>query len=391
MLQYLEVGEAKEMVGVHLAPDGNQEKQVEELVKKAQSWASYIKSAHLGHEATWKALQTTIIKSIEYPLVACTLSKEECISVMTPVLDAALPRSNFAARFARASLYGPVQYQGMGLHNPYISQGIRHIKDIVEQVWKNTVTGQLIQGTIESAQLESGLYSPIFWNPQKIKWWNTGNTWIIQTHQFCCEHKISIQTGDAILPQCVEDRSIMAEFDKLGYTKTEMRNLNRCRLYLQVTSLSEITNGRGTQIVFDRHPRKSNEMHWPHQGRPTNTMWTEWENALQKCFGNNTQVLQQALGHWTVTSTEYHEWEWFLGIDDALYQYTDGKWIQYASPGPRRTRSKQYTQDPNSPIFLRQPCEMQRTTVVATGQYLMHTGVRDWHQEDPVKGTTFEA
>ena len=391
VLPYLEVGEAKEMVGVHLAPDGNQDKQVEELAKKAQRWASYIKSAHLGHEATWTALQTTIIKSIEYPLVACTLSKEECITVMTPILDAALPRANIAARFARASLYGPIQYQGLGLHNPYISQGIRHIKDIVEQQWKNTVTGQLIQGTIESAQLESGLYCPIFWNPREINWWNTSNTWIIQTHQFCCEHKISIQTGKAITPQCEGDRSIMAELDKQGYTKAEMCNFNRCRLYLQVTSLSEITNGKGTQMVFDRSPRKSNRMFWPHQGKPQNTMWTEWEKALQKCFGNNSKRLQTALGPWTVPPTEYMEWEWFVGIDDALYQYTNRQWRQYASPGRSRTRNKRYTQDPNSPIFLQPPCDMQRTTVIATGMYLMHTGVRDWYHEEPAQDTSFNS
>lgn len=377
-LKYLEVSEAQEMVGVFLAPDGSQNTQAEELRKKARLWAAYIKSAHLGHEATWKALQTTILKSIEYPLVASTLSKQECISIMTPVLDAALPRSNIAARFARDVLYGPIRYQGMGLHNPYITQGIRHVKDIVEQTWKGTTSGKLIKCSIESAQLESGLYEPIFWKPRKISWWTTTNTWIIDTHDFCRDNGISIKIGETIRPQCTRDWSIMESFEQQGYTKSEIRTLNLCRLYLQVTSLSEVTNGRGTQILQERKPRKSNPYTWPMQGNPTPSMWKEWDLALQKCFGNNTAVLNQPLGKWECSQDEFYEWEWFVGTDGSLYQQIENQWIPYNAVQNSRTRGKRFVQEIDSPIFSQRPCEMYRTVVRRSGPYYTHTGVRDW-------------
>ena len=308
------------MVGVILAPDGSQGKQAEELKRRARRWASYIKSAHLGHEATWKALHTTILKSIEYPLVACTLSKQDCVSILAPVLDAALPRSNVAAKFARDVLYGPISYQGMGLHNPYITQGVRHIKDIVEQTWKGTTSGRLIQCSLEAAQLESGLYKPIFWNPKEILWWNTTNTWILDTYEFCIKNLISIKIGKSINPSCNGDQSIMAKMAQQGYTARELTSLNLCRIYLQVTSLSEVTNGRGTLILQERKPRKSNQYKWPIQGDPTTAMWKDWDIALQRCFGSDTLELNQPLGSWVCTEVEYYEWEWFVGTDGNLYQ-----------------------------------------------------------------------
>ena len=87
------------MVGVFLAPDGNQKEQLVELRKKAQRWAAYLKCARLDYESTWIALKTTIIKSIEYPLAATTLQKDAIRSIMHPVLSAALPRANIAKNF----------------------------------------------------------------------------------------------------------------------------------------------------------------------------------------------------------------------------------------------------------------------------------------------------
>jgi hypothetical protein len=49
------------------------------LREKAEAWRDNINSGHLNKEDAWQALETTIMKTLQYPLKALTLSQEECI------------------------------------------------------------------------------------------------------------------------------------------------------------------------------------------------------------------------------------------------------------------------------------------------------------------------
>jgi hypothetical protein len=42
---------------------------------------------------------------------------------------------------------------------------------------------------------------------------------------------------------------LMEAFMHNGYKGKELRELNKCRLYLQCTNLADITNGKGNKIL----------------------------------------------------------------------------------------------------------------------------------------------
>ena len=377
-LTNLSYDKAKEMVGVFLAPDGNQKEQASELLLKAQKWSAYVKSGRLDHESTWTALRTTIVKSIEYPLAATSLTQQECISIMDPVLKAALPRANIVQNFARAVLYGPVQYQGMGLHDPYISQGIRHIKDIVDQQWKKTMSGNIITTSIEAAQLEAGLYGPLFHHQIQIDWFNTTNTWIVHTLEFCQNNGIRIErTGPTLSSNCQYDTSLMEVFLQYGCTKAQMKALNRCRLEHQVVSVSDLVTGDGRRLIVRGTRGKKNRYAWPAQGKVLSTDWTLWDQILQLVLCGIGTTLIRPLGLWTLDDDEYFNgWEWFLGADDNLYRCQADGWEQVPRDTSGRSRQHRYIHDNDSAIYTFPPTEISRTTVIPMGRFLTHTGTR---------------
>ena len=90
-LQYLSHSTAKEMVGVHLAPDGNQKEQVVALRRKTEKWREYIRNSLLDDISVWIALKQTITKGVEYPLAATTLSEDQISRIMIPARSCALP------------------------------------------------------------------------------------------------------------------------------------------------------------------------------------------------------------------------------------------------------------------------------------------------------------
>lgn len=62
-------------------------------------------------------MNTTILKSLEYPPSVTTLTEEETTNIFKPIRKAALPKSNIARTFPKVVVHAPLKYQGLGLPN----------------------------------------------------------------------------------------------------------------------------------------------------------------------------------------------------------------------------------------------------------------------------------
>ena len=226
-LNYLQHHQAKEMVGVHLAPLGKEKTQVAALRSKTEKWAKHICHSPLDEDSVWTALNTTIIKGVEYPLAATTLAKSELAHVMAPALNIALPRSNIVRTFPRHVLYGPKSAQGLGVTDPYLYQHCQHVQDIITQPWRKTEVGKLITANLEAAKLEAGLYGSLFDSEWTVIWFNTTATWIVSTYHFCQEHGIAFdEDADSLCPNQERDQALMAVFAQHGYSTDQLKILN---------------------------------------------------------------------------------------------------------------------------------------------------------------------
>ena len=248
-LGYSLASEAKEMVGVHLAPDRNEKAQLQALKGKLSKWAQQMQRSPLDGRVIWTALNQTIIKGLEYLLAATTLTEAQLDTVMSPVLNSILPRAGFARTFPRSVVYSPIAFQGLGIINLWDFQFCRHIQDIIDQTWRNTLTGCLLKVNLEAAKLEAGVFWYLFDNPLHITWFNTSASWIIETCKYCRFQEIVFEEpGEIIRPQCKGDRSLMEIFANAQYSVEELKALNRCRIYSRVVSVSEMSTGTGSMI-----------------------------------------------------------------------------------------------------------------------------------------------
>jgi hypothetical protein len=73
--------------------------------------------------------------------------------------------------------------------------------------------------------------------------------------------------------------------------KGELVQINICRLFLQVISISDIcdTNGiRITQQAYDgTFLQKRTNIRWPNQHRPSKGGWLIWRRLLRSCSDGN--------------------------------------------------------------------------------------------------------
>jgi hypothetical protein len=156
----LEINESKELLGLQLRPDGDCSDQVKRLRKKTIQWAENIRTGHVDADDAWYCLINTILKTVEYPLMATTMTKEELTHVIAPMLEAGLPRSGIQKKLARVLVHGPLDVQGLGIPHPHTTQLIQHIQAILRHGTRPTLTGHLLRCNMESLQLELGTEKP---------------------------------------------------------------------------------------------------------------------------------------------------------------------------------------------------------------------------------------
>jgi hypothetical protein len=99
-----------------------------------------------------------------------------------------------------------------------------------------------------------------------------------------------------------------------SYSKSELRKINRCRLHLQVTTLSDITCGYGTKFTQAYNCQYDHTIPhhylWPKQPKPSASSIRIWRRELRQCFPRINGVMDYTLGDWLYRPSV--EWKCFF-------------------------------------------------------------------------------
>jgi hypothetical protein len=77
-LERVEINEGCVTLGINIAPDGSQEGEVNYLMTKVCQWISrFFNANHMNSLYTWYAFNNTIMKTLEYPMIAVSLTKTQ--------------------------------------------------------------------------------------------------------------------------------------------------------------------------------------------------------------------------------------------------------------------------------------------------------------------------
>jgi hypothetical protein len=342
-LEQLEPTESRETLGVFLSPDGTNDEAASQLRKKASEWSNLVLTGHLSVEDVRRAMDTTVIKSLEYPLPALTLTEKQCHRIMAPVLQVTLPKTRVCRTFPRAVVYGPKGTLGLGINNLYLVQGSKHIALLHQFLDTDTITGDLLRNSIELTKMYVGhgenLFSLDFSRLGRL----TPPTWISHLWGFCHKFKIKIEDGvtSNLTPKRLNDKFIMQEIAQhREFSNTELVHINRCRMHLKVMTISDIANGNGQLL---RHGVLKGQMMqldnptllWPRQDRPGIRSWRIWRKAVKRIFMRQIKLHlkpEYLLGGWNDGNSE--NWNWFfVPQTQRVYQRLDSRWKTYQRQG----------------------------------------------------------
>jgi len=202
---------------------------------------------------------------------------------------------------------------------------IHQIIILLRHMRAKTLLGQSIELLIRQYQLWAGVSQPILQDTLPYPW--VPNRWLTRIRQTMNDHHITIEFDAWTIPplRC-NDIFLMEAMSELGLTKPQLGRINACRMYLQVTTLAEVTNHTGTSLLPQvlKLPKESapqglwtistSKLNWPNVHLPTPQSWKLWNKTICALFtGNPTGMkLNNQLGAWTSDYHRIREWHWRL-------------------------------------------------------------------------------
>jgi ribonuclease HI len=272
------------------------------------------------------------------------------------MLSSGLTKSKLSQNFPRAVLYGPQADMGLGKTNIYLRQGLSQIAILQKFLGSPTITGQLIAACIESAKVEIGIGRDLFSLDYALySSWLTP-CWIKSIWQFAHHNDIIIQDRSTPLLQLrrSNDLFLMEIFSQgeYAFSTAALQHINRCRIYLNVTTLSDICTGDGKEIVKlyyhgERDPSRPTYYKWPVQPKPSRYAWRLWRKAIKVNFlqpqaGMTLMYAMRRPGRWTDGRKD--DWIWFyFPRTDRIYKRDGVRWKIFKRRGRgRMARSSTY-------------------------------------------------
>jgi hypothetical protein len=134
----------------------------------------------------------------------------------------------------------------------------------------------------------------------------TTSTWWTDLLQYLHGHQICIHDQDAMLvPNTTDDVFLMPEFIRRNFRTSELCMLNECRMFLRVSTLSDLVSMDGSTIESwaweGSSPRPYlTKFQWPRSPERLSPLhWATWQRALETSFlGPNGRRTRIRMGTW---------------------------------------------------------------------------------------------
>ena len=311
VVQRKETWEAMRTLGVRVAPDGNYKSEAQFLQAKADNFARRLIISNLNKMETFIFHRSTYVPAMTYSSCVITLDTDTLNKIQRKAIAAILEKLGLNRNFPRCVAFGPKELCGLGLLDLSVEQGVRQICHFLDHIFAEDSIGNMILIKLRYLQLESGSGSHLLADPS-IPFSYLTPCWLTSMRDFMGRHSIQLDvTKSRLVPLSrAHDRYLMDDFRLLSnFTSNDLYDINRARIFLKVTTLSDISDGSGTYITEDAFLAKpmsdrTTPLKWPRQPFLTIRQRNLWKTALESAYTSGGRKLCRPLGAWTGPPTQ---------------------------------------------------------------------------------------
>ena len=344
-----EVSAGHRTLGVRLDPNITFKDEVVYLKQVSNKIAGRLRRTNLSKSEVRTAFRTMYLPKLCYSASVASLSPAQCWEVESTAIRAFLSALGYNPNMPRPLVFAPDDLGGVGLNSINTEQGVEHVQALVRHVRDDKTVGPLMKILLRTSQLISGFTKDILLYPHlDLRFMaEFKQKWICKIRSILASAGAQIYLSDHWTPSLSRDHDLllMETFSGLGFSTWELERLNRCRIFLQVNTLSKICNAAGDRIVPECYsqPTKNfriSKLAWPVQEAPGSAEWRLWRRALDHLIRGHDFFLRQPLGSWQKSvSTLDQCWDWYWDhAQNALHR--DGRMYPALESGRVTRRPK---------------------------------------------------
>jgi hypothetical protein len=347
--------------------DGNESIQYKHLLEKNRDWAALLQKRYLSRQEAWMVYHTYYMPQVLYSIMPTNMTKAQCDSIQSPVINAILPLLGFNRHTSRDIIFGPSKYGGLGMLDLHTELYTRKIEQIVSHTRNSKSSiGKLCIINLSYLQMLIGKSIPYLESTKTVSY--IQKNWFSELHLFLISHELTIKIKDIWLPslQRVGDKVLMDSVDLQPMDRVQV--INNWRIYFKVNTLSELTDPEGRRISdiylkypsdesVPLHPDRTTKLAWPRQGKPSQRSFCYWRSFITNIANcDSLGRLQKPLGPWLSTSSNDSSWNSYSNQNNLFVRYQTTSYIKYILSSEKRgqshfTRTDQTVQDIPSDCF----------------------------------------
>jgi hypothetical protein len=313
-----------------------------DLSKKAPLFAARLLCSDLSKQDAWIAYFAVFIPSTAYYLPVSHHSKKKLRKLQSIPTRAVLMKIGFIRNTAHRVVFGPSRYGGLGFRDLFVEQGISHVELLLRHLRADSPQGQLFRIAISWWQLVVGVSYTLLQNTSTVIPHLEAN-WLSALRHFLSETNASIHIDKitSSLPQPLRegDQCLMdVILDLPDVSRSQLRAFERCRLFIGVMYLSEISTADGLLLARDSwegHRPRISPLLWPFQPKPGPNSFRVWRRLLATAFlrGHKARVsattldltLRRRTSRWFPSSDTFrYQWQsFYLAPLDTLFILSD--------------------------------------------------------------------
>ncbi len=276
------------------------------------------------------------LPSVGYCLPVSHFAQEELEAIQKSSHRAMLAHKGFNRNTARAVQFGPQPMGAIEMYHLYDTQGFGQVT-LVLKSWRSphTIQSRVLKIALQWAQYTSGIGVPILEAPH-IKLPHLESKWLQSLRVYLVKVQGKLRVANPGIPtlQRVHDQYLMdMVLANPKWKPSQIKRINWCRLYLNVTTLSDITTAQGNEIdpaIYNGTLESVQaQCTWQcvNQKKPNNATWKVWRQfcrSFTQSRSNRRYQLKQPLGNWIVPAAQMRrQWPyWHDPIHNRLLKKT---------------------------------------------------------------------
>ena len=314
-------------LGVHMNFFGTFAYHATSMRLKFDGMARRLRQSLLSPALSRVFYNTFYLPSVRYSLPVTSMTTGELHRIQSLMTSSILNKLGYNRHYPHAVAFAPTSVFGCGLIDLRVEQGLTQIQAFLDYVGTEQRVGLVMLISLRHLQVEAGVSFDLLLSPKPVLSYLT-NCWILSLRRFCAQFDISLRARRNRIPTISRERDFML-MDKaltLGFTRQELIDVNLVRIFLGVTTVSDVATADGTMLhpfAWKGHliPDRASRHSFARQEQPTSYQCGLWRRLLRSFLRSSPTspklLLATPLGSWTSQSTML--WGAML-LDSTLYR-----------------------------------------------------------------------